>query len=152
MAGGVYLGGVASANYLDDYEEGTFTPAITFGGGNTGLSMLVNTGQYTKVGRSVYVRMQFRFSSKGSSTGSLLISGLPFTAAAVSGGFSNQGLHFINNAGFSGISDNSYGSVNENASTATIYYGANSSVILSDSNFGGDSANYWTLTGVYETA
>jgi hypothetical protein len=26
LSGGVYLGGTVAANYLDDYEEGTWTP------------------------------------------------------------------------------------------------------------------------------
>jgi hypothetical protein len=26
LSGGVYLGGTGAANYLDDYEEGTWTP------------------------------------------------------------------------------------------------------------------------------
>jgi hypothetical protein len=29
LSGGVYLGGTVAANYLDDYEEGTWTPTIT---------------------------------------------------------------------------------------------------------------------------
>ena len=28
--GGVYIGGTGSANLLDDYEEGTWTPTIDF--------------------------------------------------------------------------------------------------------------------------
>ena len=30
LGGGIYLGGTGSANYLDDYEEGTFTPVSEF--------------------------------------------------------------------------------------------------------------------------
>jgi hypothetical protein len=37
LSGGVYLGGTVAANKLDDYETGTFTPTLSFGGGNTGL-------------------------------------------------------------------------------------------------------------------
>jgi hypothetical protein len=29
LSGGVYLGGTGSANYLDDYEEGTWTPTTS---------------------------------------------------------------------------------------------------------------------------
>ena len=29
LSGGAYLGGTAAANHLDDYEEGTFTPAFS---------------------------------------------------------------------------------------------------------------------------
>jgi len=56
LSGGVYIGGTTSANFLDDYEEGTFT----LNGGGSLLTALQGTitsyyGQYTKVGRKVYL-------------------------------------------------------------------------------------------------
>ena len=79
LAGGAYLGGTGSANKLDDYEEGTWTPGVTgtgnsFGGGAA-------TGRYTKVGRMVY--LQLFINNDGSNTfgsGAYDITGLPFTA------------------------------------------------------------------------
>jgi hypothetical protein len=47
LSGGVYLGGTGSANLLDDYEEGTWTPT------NTGAALTVTQAKYTKVGRMV---------------------------------------------------------------------------------------------------
>ena len=35
LGGGVYLGGTGAANKLDDYEEGTWTPVLKDGAGNT---------------------------------------------------------------------------------------------------------------------
>ena len=32
LSGGAYLGGTGSANQLDDYEEGTWTPVLSGGG------------------------------------------------------------------------------------------------------------------------
>jgi hypothetical protein len=32
LSGGVYLGGTGAANHLDDYEEGTWVPAMTSSG------------------------------------------------------------------------------------------------------------------------
>jgi len=49
LSGGVYLGGTGSANKLDDYEEGTWTPAATSG---ITINSIVNA-TYTKVGRQV---------------------------------------------------------------------------------------------------
>ena len=51
--GGIYLGGTASANLLDDYEEGTYTATFSFGGTTTGTS----TGYYTKIGNRVIVHI-----------------------------------------------------------------------------------------------
>lgn len=68
-------------NTLDDYEEGTFVPAITFGGGSTGVTYDIQEGTYTKIGRAVAVRLHIKLTAKGSSTGDTLITGLPFAAA-----------------------------------------------------------------------
>jgi hypothetical protein len=40
LSGGVYLGGTGAANLLDDYEEGTWTPAFTnIGTGTYGVNL-----------------------------------------------------------------------------------------------------------------
>jgi len=54
LSGGMYLGGTTSANFLDDYEEGTWSPTLLAGMTGTIGSI---TGTYTKVGRQVYVRL-----------------------------------------------------------------------------------------------
>jgi hypothetical protein len=70
----------ADANCLDDYEEGTWTPAVTFGGAAAGVTYgPFNAGKYTKVGRVVNVCGTLDLSSKGSSTGNISITGLPFS-------------------------------------------------------------------------
>ena len=65
-------------NTLDDYEEGTWTPVLTFGGGSTGITYGSRTALYTKVGNTVYVAMDIVLTNKGSSTGSVWVTGLPF--------------------------------------------------------------------------
>jgi len=74
----------SDANTLDDYEEGTWTPTITFGGGSTGIAYSGSSrlGKYTKIGNMVYAGIQFTLSSKGSSTGSAVISGLPYASSS----------------------------------------------------------------------
>ena len=85
----LYVGGTASANQLDDYEEGTFTPEIRFGGNNTGQSYAYQMGRYTKIGNRVAIHLYVKFSNKGSSTGFAHIYGLPFTAASISVGYAH---------------------------------------------------------------
>ena len=71
---GVYLGGTGSANLLDDYEEGTWTP--TANQGCTGFT--VKSAHYVKIGRSVTLEVYLTlFTGKNSSQ--LRIGGLPFT-------------------------------------------------------------------------
>ena len=77
----------ANANTLDDYEEGTWTPGIAFGGGTTGVTYTQQTGTYVKVGRMVQFQGRIILSSKGSSTGNVTITGLPFTATNTASGF-----------------------------------------------------------------
>jgi hypothetical protein len=79
LSGGVYLGGTGSANKLEDYEEGTWTPTVKFGSGSSGITYSVREGKYTKIGDTVQYYIQCSLSSKGSSTGSLSITGFPFT-------------------------------------------------------------------------
>jgi hypothetical protein len=73
----------ADANTLDDYEEGTWTPAFN-GSTTSNFSYQVNgqVGNYTKIGRLVTATGYLFLSSTGSSTGNLRISGLPFTSIA----------------------------------------------------------------------
>ena len=68
----------SNANTLDDYEEGTWTPAVSFAGGTTGITYSEQLGKYTKIGRVVYAEAEIALTSKGSSTGRFQIDGLPF--------------------------------------------------------------------------
>jgi hypothetical protein len=72
----------ADANTLDDYEEGTWTPVYTGSGGSIGsTAYTARAGTYTKIGNVVTVGLQLLLSNKGSWTGTVVITGLPFTAA-----------------------------------------------------------------------
>jgi hypothetical protein len=73
-----FNGDTAAANALDDYEEGTWTMGIQFGGASVGITYGNNTGKYTKIGRQVTVTGYMNLTSKGSSTGNAEITGLPF--------------------------------------------------------------------------
>ena len=75
LSGGAYIGGTGSANYLDDYEEGTWTP--TAENGFTGLTFDSGTCQYTKVGNVVHVWGEI-YSFTGTSSALWQVSGLPF--------------------------------------------------------------------------
>ncbi len=82
--GGIsFNGDTATANALDDYEEGTWTPVIESSGYT--LVGASTSGYYTKIGNLVSVHFQARFSAVGSNTASANFSGLPFS--------SNSALH-----------------------------------------------------------
>ena len=79
-AGGSAAGSTSAV--LDDYEEGTFTPSLTFGGANVGMVVNSSTtkGSYTKIGNQVTVHLFISLTDKGSSVGVAVIDGLPFTS------------------------------------------------------------------------
>ena len=86
-SGGILFGSdTAAANTLDDYEEGTWTPTITFGGGSTGQSYNRRQGKYIKIGSLVYIQGHLYFTNKGSSTGQAGLAGLPFPPSSNSSG------------------------------------------------------------------
>jgi hypothetical protein len=74
-----------NANTLDDYEEGTWTGAITTTGGSVTIGS--QTCTYVKVGRLVVLNGNISVSAISSPTGQCAITGLPFTpASSVVGG------------------------------------------------------------------
>ena len=71
----------SNANTLDDYEEGTWTPAYA-----TGFSAVVytaRTGTYTKIGRFVQLNL-FIDAGTVTASGNITISGLPFATGSYS--------------------------------------------------------------------
>ena len=91
LGGGAYIGGTTSANHLDDYEEGTWSPVICDLGGND-ATMSSQNGKYIKVGSLVIANFGCTISSKGSMTGNyLFVRTLPFAHAG-----SNAGTGMIN--------------------------------------------------------
>ena len=73
LGGGAYLGGTGSANKLDDYEEGTWTPTLSSGTCN------VSTATYTKIGNQCTIAFSLNGFSDTSTTTDVIITGLPFT-------------------------------------------------------------------------
>jgi len=107
--GGIYLGGTAAANLLDDYEEGTWTPVI-YGQTTAGTwtPSGSNGGFYIKVGRLVYLYGNCVGTIAGAA-GRAQINGLPFARAG--GGGANG-----NNATYSSICQGYWAGITVNAS------------------------------------
>jgi len=80
--GGItFNGDTATANALDDYEEGTYTITITgSNGGSWTMRSGYTKGSYTKIGRLVTVTARYETSSKSGESGELRFN-LPFTCA-----------------------------------------------------------------------
>lgn len=74
----------ASANALDDYEEGTFTPNV-YGSGSNNSTWTTKTGEYTKIGNTVTCQIRIDHGNSGTASGNLTLSGLPFAPAQANG-------------------------------------------------------------------
>ena len=72
----------SDVNTLDDYEEGSWTPAD---GSGAGLTLTGVQGTYTKIGRLVYARFSVTYPTTAD-TSAAKISGLPFSVVGATTG------------------------------------------------------------------
>lgn len=139
-----FNGDTAAANALDDYEEGTWTMGISFGGASVGVTYNFNTGRYTKIGRQVTAVGFLGLSSKGTSTGSATITGLPFTIASGTSNYSASNFAQMSVITYTGQMSG-YGVVG-NTTILLQTTNAGSLTSLSDSNFANNSEIMVTFT------
>ena len=143
-SGGLAIGGTGSANTLDDYEEGIFTPAYTSG---VSGSYQTQVGTYTKIGRLVYIEVQIDGNSMTGDANQLKIGGLPFVSQ--NDNSSNGGLYHVYTGGTYDGGNTTTWLVNRNE--AVIYaYNINGATWkgneMSDLNGG------YRIAGFYQTA
>lgn len=131
----------ANANTLDDYEEGTFTPALNFGGATTGITYTTQSGVYNKTGGVVWTQLTIVLTSKGSAVGAATITGYPFSnnvqsiTVGVMGG----------NANMSGLTSPVNGTIT--ATTVSLFdHGATGQTAIDDTNFANNTSFRFTLT------
>lgn len=143
----------ANVNTLDDYEEGTWTPAVTFGGGSTGITYTTRGGWYVKIGKLVSFGGQFQLSSKGSSTGNAAITGLPFTSETdATNGFS--AVSVARYIGFSAAVIGPTGYIDSASSAVSLATGTAAGVtstILADTHFT-NTSQFTNFSGMYRAS
>jgi hypothetical protein len=152
LGGGLYVGGTGTANKLDDYEEGTWTPTYVAGGTNfTSVTYESQVGKYTKIGDTVIltVKISTNAITKGSASGDVYISGLPFTSNEM---YSN-GTVLYNTANWSGDMPDGWTTF-ANISVAYLYYKSSTTAVtnINPADMGtGGSANNFIATMIYKT-
>jgi len=152
MYGGItFNGDTATANLLDDYEEGTWSPNYAA----TGLSVThdISNGYYTKIGNHVFFSMLIGTNAvSGTSTYHLTITGLPYTAlnSAISMSSGGVGLSykFVNNE--NGVK----WFISANTSEIRFYDGNSNVGAITESNHlsTATTSNRMYITGHYLTA
>ena len=118
-------GGVSTpSELLDDYEEGTWTPAMTATSGSYAVNDSSTEAVYTKVGNLVHWTCRIVLSSVSTPSGVLNITGLPFTSHNVPGGDMNtcQAGQFLENT-VGDIASDIIGLVPDNGTTCNIRTG-----------------------------
>jgi hypothetical protein len=113
----------SDVNTLDDYEEGTWTPVIFFGGNNVGLTYGTRFGQYVKIGRLVILQFDIPLTAKGTSTGAATIANMPFNNAYQYAGCSLPYWSGMANCGgsiglYSGINSSTISLVTQNSAAS----------------------------------
>jgi hypothetical protein len=147
LSGGVYLGGTGSANKLDDYEQGTWSPSIRATTTDPTVTYATRLGAYVIIGNTVYISF-YIYCSSGNVTGGagvIQIGDLP-VAIQPNGGYSNFGLPFIP-AGYV----HTGGAVQNAQNNNTMRWQANANpstkINLYASNGSSHGSGYWELSG-----
>ena len=83
LSGGAYIGGTASGNHLDYYEEGTWTPAIGTTNGSTTASLNYSEPYYVRIGNKVTAQSYiYNIIWSDITDGTyIILSGFPFASA-----------------------------------------------------------------------
>ena len=106
----LYIDGSTDASKLDDYEEGTWTPAFKVGG-STANSYSQRQGKYTKIGDIVHFKVRVNASGLASASNptEIRVVGFPFTLSSDFGSvsFEGGGLVYV----FAGLASSGYGTM-----------------------------------------
>ena len=152
-SGGIYLGAASNstpvaANYLDDYEEGSFSAALTAtSSGTITLNSTYDTFFYTKVGNLVHISGYIRISSVSSPTGVIRFD-LPFTVANL-GDSSSAILVYANNLASGSVTD-MWAECSNNNPYVYIYAGGGTGVTGTSAQQT-QAATDFRISGTYKT-
>jgi hypothetical protein len=108
--------GTGTSELLADYEEGTWTPSISYSTSNGDRSVVVQVGRYTKVGNIVTVQATVSW-SESTASGNVSITGLPFTSVTLSN-YSSIGA--VDSYNLTGTSGGLIGAIGSNATTIAL--------------------------------
>jgi hypothetical protein len=131
------------ANTLDDYEEGTWTPAALFSTSNGDLSYAKQIGRYTKIGNLVTLTGWLNF-TETTASGNLSVTGLPFTSVNITDLSAGGGLTGLN---FSGLAGGCFWSIGANSTTMNVFQGRTGDVgAITNTNTGVGSGFYFSCS------
>jgi hypothetical protein len=131
---------------LSQYDEGTFTPAVAFNNLSTGVTYSTQTGAYTRIGRCVYFSIDIVLTSKGSATGNMTVTGLPFTSMATNA----YGVSFADWYDFNfGAINPIYGKINPSNTNISMFREAAASYVQPISDAEVQNNTQFRMSGFY---
>jgi len=138
LGGGLYVGGTGTANKLDDYEEGTWTPGLASYGNGTPT---IDNSSYIKIGNLVMASTRIVLASVSDGS-NFQITGLPFTCKNTTNDVFGGTIHYT-----SSTVTRINLLVNRNTTSAYLYN--NDGTQMTYNTFGNDKQI--RLTIIYET-
>lgn len=131
----------SDANTLDDYEEGGWTPVMASASGS--ITTQSSSGTYVKVGKVVTVYYRVTLTTVGTASGSMLVTGLPFSATN-SGGSAMIGTNIARENASTGVTYQA--SVGPNATQIALF------TLSTNTNPPWTNGYVYTGSMTYETA
>ena len=86
-----------TSEVLDDYEEGSWTPTITYGGTSATLNGGSTYAYYTKIGNVVTIHFRIVQTARNTTSGSIRMYGLPFAEGSTAA--FNHGMVQVDSGG-----------------------------------------------------
>ncbi len=124
-------------NTLDEYEEGTFTPVLSFGGATTGITYSIQTGSYVKIGKLVFAQARIILTSKGSATGQARLN-VPFGNENTNQNYTPISIGYFQSMVGLGGALSGYVEINSTSVNLTTH-GATGTTLLTDTSFSNTS-------------
>ena len=155
LGGGVYVGGTGSANHLDDYEEGTFTPTYIGSVSNPTITYDRQNGHYVKIGRQVIVNIEIRNEAIEGGSGNFYVGGLPFTPVAPAGTTRAGTAHIGYSSAFNdkgpqtAYINGGFNAIVLLRSSDTDSWGENDTGMATSDFLGGSNDNFLMITAIY---
>lgn len=137
LTGLIYGNGTSAFTSVTYVPSTSWTPALAFGGGTTGITYGTQYGEYQRIGSIVFIACRIALTNKGSSTGAATLTGLPVAASSTSG--SGTSIFMSLNSGNSTTNATYfYLDTTPSSTTLTIMYGLGASgttAALTDATF-----------------
>ena len=108
--------------FTEPQIAGTWSPGLTFGGGNESMSITGTVGNWRRVGKLCHFSCRFVVNDKGTSEGGTNLTGLPFTSKNNGSSYYATEVMQVGASGMSSLNSACYARINQNATTAILFH------------------------------